>query len=297
MKRHLLIVADDFGYGVARNRGIFKCFQQHAISAISILANCKHSNDAVALVKELDIPVGLHFNVTQGYPLSDPLFVSSLVSSDGKFMGKNTFHHAKIVPCHFLHELQAQLDWFEKAFGKAPEHVDGHQHVHVHPDIARIFAIMLSQRGIRRTRVPYEDEASEEPQNMSVTRQKFHAYIRSISQNALSIFKEFGLVQTDGFLGLNLVGSDMSIERLQQTLKNFFGRGLSSCELMVHPGYVCDKYSDGFTGEQESDLFSRSPDREHELSVLTSPDMLQFYKDENISLVGTFPITMVKPSR
>lgn len=285
MKRHLLIIADDFGYGKARNLGIVECFKKNSISAVSILANCKFTGHAIDLAQKHKIPVGLHFNITEGYPLSDPQLVSSLVRSDGKFLGKTGFWTcSKIAPLHVELELNAQILWFEHVFGRKPLHVDGHQHVQVHVDVANVFAKLLHKHGIKRTRIPEEHSVSPSNARLSATRRTFHFKINSLAAKSFSTFNAFQLVKTEGFLGMNLMGKAMSIEILQEALKNFFVSGFTTCELMTHPGYKCDRYADGFAGEDFADAFSCSPEREHELRVLTSPDMLQFYKDKNIDL-------------
>lgn len=40
--------------------------------------------------------------------------------------------------------------------GRAPTHVDGHQHVHVLPGVCQVFAEALQAYGVRFTRLPLE---------------------------------------------------------------------------------------------------------------------------------------------
>lgn len=56
-----------------------------------------------------------------------------------------------------------------------------------------------------------------------------------------------------------------------------------TCELMVHPGYPCRNRELGGCGGG-ADEFAASNEREHEMRVLGSDEMKQFYKKFNIVL-------------
>ncbi|XP_076803166.1 carbohydrate deacetylase-like [Clavelina lepadiformis] len=285
MQRHLLIVADDFGYGNARDHGILKCFQKNCISGVSILPNCKHSYNAVQIAKKHNLPTGLHFNITEGQPLSNADSVSSLVGPSGKFLGKLGFWSASnIVQCHVALELETQIDWFRNKFGYLPLHIDGHQHVHVHPDVVLVFSKTLSNFRIKRTRLPIEYPCPKLPVRQSFEKEHFLNKVTRMAEQAARVFKEHQVCHTEAFIGMYLMGKNMSIESLQCTINQVFQSGVGSCELMVHPGYCCDPVTDGCLGDEFADAFSCSPDREHELNVLTSDEMINFYKINDIKL-------------
>ncbi|XP_078484531.1 carbohydrate deacetylase-like [Ciona intestinalis] len=285
MKR-LLIVADDFGYGYQRNRGIVECFLKQSISAASILVNCKHSEDAVNLALLHNLPLSLHFNITQGKPISDINKVRSLVGGDGMFLGKSaSWKNTSYLQREIKLELSSQINWFESKFGRLPDRVDGHQHIHVHPMVRNAFAITLQERGIEHTRLPVEDICSILHHGMPQSRLRFHEQIQMESEIAALIFDRHCIKYTPHFIGLNFVGKTMNSNLLQRSLANIYKNNRNAiCELMCHPGYRCDKNSDGFLHETSADDFSCSPDREHELKVLTSSAMAAFYKSENILL-------------
>ena len=94
------------------------------------------------------------------------------------------------------------------------------------------------------------------------------------------------------FIGLNLMGQDMTIAKLQHFLKvTFQGQaadgnkqnGRLVCELMVHPGYMTGDCGGCGCGP---DVFSQSHDREHEIKILSSLEMSDFYKTMNIKLIS-----------
>lgn len=98
---------------------------------------------------------------------------------------------------------------------------------------------------------------------------------------------------TDSFIGLALMGDSMTVSRLQEAIKDAFisleTRSPSSSphvvELMTHPGYPCvnDRALGCGIG---ADDFAKSADRKHELDLLTSPEMLNFYQINSIHLIS-----------
>lgn len=62
------------------------------------------------------------------------------------------------------------------------------------------------------------------------------------------------------------------------------------CELMVHPGFITG--GNGGCGDGPDD-FSRSGDREHEMRILMSLDMKDFWAKHDIKLISFKDITVV----
>jgi len=91
------------------------------------------------------------------------------------------------------------------------------------------------------------------------------------------------------------MGVHMTIERLCSRINYFFETAHQklhdrqttiTCELMVHPGYRCQGY--GGCGEPAGpDDFARSDEREHELAVLKSDTLKEFYLTQHFKLCST----------
>ena len=79
------------------------------------------------------------------------------------------------------------------------------------------------------------------------------------------------------------MGKNMTVERLQQGILSSFrsDSGEKTSELMCHPGYRC--IAEGGCGSG-ADEFSRSEEREHEMDILRSPEMHEFYRKYNIKI-------------
>jgi predicted glycoside hydrolase/deacetylase ChbG (UPF0249 family) len=51
-------------------------------------------------------------------------------------------------------EFRQQVKKFVKLFRRRPSHVDGHNHVHIYPNVAKAIANPLSELGIYKVRMP-----------------------------------------------------------------------------------------------------------------------------------------------
>jgi predicted glycoside hydrolase/deacetylase ChbG (UPF0249 family) len=78
---------------VCTNRyvGIVQAFREGSLSSATLLVNGKAVVEAGVLAQELKLPVGIHFNLTEGTPVAPLCDVSSLVGPTGLFHGKFGF--------------------------------------------------------------------------------------------------------------------------------------------------------------------------------------------------------------
>lgn len=137
----LKIVADDAGYSRARDEGICAAAAPAGIArAGSILINGMHAEQCIQWARCSGLPLGLHVNLTEGRPVSPLSQSSGLLAEHGCFLGKMPFREAAeagAIQLEALYgEVRAQLQKFVQLAGRLPAHVDGHQHVHVVPEVA-----------------------------------------------------------------------------------------------------------------------------------------------------------------
>ena len=137
--RTLSVCADDFGLTPAISRGISALAQLGRLTAVSCLTSAEHWSASAPMLAELPRAVdrGLHFNLTEGEPLSSELrshwsrFPSLASLMAAAFLARLPLHAIKC-------EWQAQWQRFVDANGGAPGFVDGHQHVHHLPGVRDI---------------------------------------------------------------------------------------------------------------------------------------------------------------
>jgi chitin disaccharide deacetylase len=147
MKR-IILCADDYGQNFAISQAILNLLEKGRLTATSCLVTSSEwplFSDYLKPFKD-KIEVGLHFNLTEGTPLSYEFI---------KKYGLSFFTLPKLLARSFLHlldkkcleaELTAQLDKFERYFGKLPDFVDGHHHVHQLPLVRDIIIKTWQQR-------------------------------------------------------------------------------------------------------------------------------------------------------
>ena len=72
----LIINADDFGYSLTVNQAILRSFERNLINSTSLMANMAGFDDAINMVRRhavLQGKVGIHLNLTEGYPITSLL--------------------------------------------------------------------------------------------------------------------------------------------------------------------------------------------------------------------------------
>ena len=135
MTKRIVLCADDYGQALHISQGILELIKNGRISATSCMVNQLdwrlHAEWLLPYQGHIDI--GLHFNLTEGRPLSD-LYRASY--------GDQFLSLPRVMSRAFLRqwrqdllfaECEAQLMQFRAIFGCFPDFIDGHQHIHQFP--------------------------------------------------------------------------------------------------------------------------------------------------------------------
>jgi predicted glycoside hydrolase/deacetylase ChbG (UPF0249 family) len=145
--KYLIINGDDFGLSESVNLGILSAHKYGSLSSTSIMVNMPHFEQAVTWARQMPtLGVGLHFNITEGAPITPFPQVCSLINDEGLFSAQqNHWTEADIE-----HELLSQYTKLLST-GIVPTHVDSHHHVHiVSPIVHQILTSFC-----RRLQLPY----------------------------------------------------------------------------------------------------------------------------------------------
>ncbi|MEO7337787.1 MAG: ChbG/HpnK family deacetylase [Caldimonas sp.] len=139
MTRRLALCADDFGSAPGMSEAIVDLAGEGRLSAIACLANGAHWNATAPLLRRIEtgVDIGLHFNLTEGPPLSAEMrTIWPRLPSLARLIA---LAHVGRLPREALRaELDAQVAAFVDAVGAAPAFIDGHQHVHHLPGVRPI---------------------------------------------------------------------------------------------------------------------------------------------------------------
>lgn len=137
--RVLAVCADDFGLSPGISQGIARLARAQRLNGISCLANAMHWRSGAPLLKDLPpgVDVGLHFNLTEGEPLSPDLRrVWPRLPSLARLLAAAHLH--ALPQAEIAAEWSAQRSAFVDALNCEPAFVDGHQHVHHLPLVRNI---------------------------------------------------------------------------------------------------------------------------------------------------------------
>ncbi|HEY6900863.1 MAG TPA: ChbG/HpnK family deacetylase, partial [Puia sp.] len=141
----IIVNADDFGYSKDVNRAIISSLQSDLITSTSLMANMPGFGDALAMVRlypMLEHRIGLHLNLTEGFPLTTALhsFAEFCHPDTGEFTYKRArplFRASQALQQALYEEFEAQIRKVISA-GIQPVHIDSHHHVHTEWAIAPI---------------------------------------------------------------------------------------------------------------------------------------------------------------
>jgi hopanoid biosynthesis associated protein HpnK len=160
MKR-LIVTGDDFGLAEPVNEAIVEAHRNGILTTASLMVSGNAARDAVDRARLLpSLRVGLHVVVVEGRPVLPPDEVPDLVDSEGAFSTRLTlaglnFFFRPAAREQLEKEIRAQFEAF-KATGLALDHVNAHNHMHLHPTILSLILKVGPEFGLRAVRVPYE---------------------------------------------------------------------------------------------------------------------------------------------
>ena len=120
--------ADDFGYCQGVNRGIVQAINQGVINNVGMMVNMPYANQAFKLIKNKDICLGLHANISVGKPIRKADEIPSLVNN-GYFKASKIYRNAIedfVSLDQAILEIQAQVDMFVSLSAQKPKYIDFH---------------------------------------------------------------------------------------------------------------------------------------------------------------------------
>ena len=160
MKR-LVVTADDFGLSLPVNDAVEQAHTNGILTAASLLTGAPACGDAVERARRLpQLGVGLHLTLIDGRPVLPCDEVPGLVGTNGRFstdpvrFGTELFFSAELRR-QAEAEITAQFEKFRRT-GLVMDHVNGHQHFHMHPVVSRIIAKLAPGFGHPPVRIPVE---------------------------------------------------------------------------------------------------------------------------------------------
>lgn len=131
----LIVNADDWGRDPVTTEKIFDCLRKKTVSSVSAMVFMEDSAAAAEVGRANAIDAGLHLNLTTAF--SSTQCPAALLRHQQKVarylsrrrLGTTVFHPGLVRSFDYV--VTAQLDEFARLYGKAPERIDGHHHMHL----------------------------------------------------------------------------------------------------------------------------------------------------------------------
>jgi hopanoid biosynthesis associated protein HpnK len=154
--------ADDFGRSSEINGAVVQAHREGVLTSASLMVAADAVEEAVALARETpSLAVGLHLVLSDGRPASPLGRVGHLVDRAGRFPANPArvwirYIFSTVARAEMAVEVRAQFERFA-ATGLPLDHVDAHQHLHMHPAVFATLLPLAEQFGACGVRLPRDD--------------------------------------------------------------------------------------------------------------------------------------------
>ena len=206
----LIVTADDFGICVPVNEAVERARRDGMLTCASLMVGGSAATDAVERARrEPGLRVGLHIVLAEGRPVCAPEDVPALVDGNGEFLRNlfaagMRFFFRPVARRQLEREIRAQFEAFQKT-GLTLDHVNAHNHMHLHPTVLGIILKVGRDYGMKAMRVPEEAGGS--------------ATLKPWLKGLQSRLQRNGITANDRVLGLRDSGAltvDRAVELLDQ---------------------------------------------------------------------------------
>ncbi len=281
----MVLCADDFGLTQGVSEGILELCHKGRLSATGAMTNRPWWPRLAAELHAFEgrVAVGLHLNLSTGAPLAPmphfaphgrfPPFAATLKRALGRALPAD----------EIAAEIARQIEAFAAAFGRPPDFVDGHQHVHVLPGIRGALLRVLDRlpRGPGFwIRDPSERVGAILGRGVSVQKALI---VRGLATGLHRAARRRGIDTNEGFSGFSPFDQTLEAE-VERLFERSFDRLGRRPVVMCHPG------------RPDGELAGLDPvtdTRAHELAYLASPAFGALLAERDIVLAPrpTAPMT------
>lgn len=133
----MILTADDFGISPAVDEAILRLVEKKRISSTGcmVAGSNPELKTNLSSLRQLssEVDVGLHLVLTDTAPLGDHQIQDGLIAKNGMLPNLKTLatkaYFGFLKASAVESEILAQIQNFKSIFGRAPDFIDGHQHV------------------------------------------------------------------------------------------------------------------------------------------------------------------------
>lgn len=252
MKR-IVVCADDYNIAPGVSKAIRELIAKGRLNATSVMTIFPGLDEEAKALSDTPSPapvqIGLHLTLSGGFT---PLVSPPMATRDGKLPDMR----ALLSPLSLFQvsrngvamEIEAQMKAFERAFGRLPDYVDGHQHCQLMPAIRKTFVqtvAKLAPKAWVRQCAPAQKSALFTADNKT-------RVIGALSIALTRLARRAGLSVNPSFSGAYDFGGTQRFENL---FPRFVGELTDGGVVMVHPAHVDDvlRSRDTLVGRREEE--------------------------------------------
>jgi predicted glycoside hydrolase/deacetylase ChbG (UPF0249 family) len=237
-RRRIWLCADDYGISPSVSLAIRDLVARGRINATSVmvLTPSFHRAEANAIAflnsNGARVSIGLHVTLTAPFR---PLSQAFRPTRDGAFlplmkMGIESFLR-RLDPAALVEEIATQLRQFVELFGRAPAFIDGHQHVHLFPQV-RDAVLKVAQENAPSA---WLRQSASAPSLFEITRNRKGLPLDLMSWSFRRRAAAVGVKTNPGFAGAYEFHDDVDFASL---FPRFLDRLPDGSVVMCHPGFV-----------------------------------------------------------
>ena len=231
--------ADDFGLTRAVNAGIVEAHARGLLRSASLMPSAEAAEDAASLARSVpDLDVGLHVTLVEERPLLPAERVPSLVTG-GRFWPSHATVFARYAAGRWSADeaaAETAAQWERlAALGIRSSHCDGHQHLHLLPQLFPRVVQLARRHGVRFVRTWLGGPAGAGSALRRATRVAVNGVaalawrrVPPADRDAMRRFVTIGFLEAGGRL---------TASRLLAVLDDLRARGVGLVEVMLHPGH------------------------------------------------------------
>jgi hopanoid biosynthesis associated protein HpnK len=278
--RALIVTGDDFGLSVPVNEAVETAHQRGILTTASLMVGAAAAADAVDRARRHPVlRVGLHVVVADGRAVLRRDEIPDLVNGEGELpadlvrAGFRFFFLAR-VRRQLAREIHAQFEAFRRT-GLSLDHVNAHNHMHLHPTVLGLILKIGRDYGLRAVRIPHEPLAliRDAAPRTAVTRFFAWLFLAPWVAGVRRRVRRAQLRHNDFILGLSDSGR-MHTERVLRLLQHL-PAGVT--EMYFHPATApCPE------------LAKRMPQYEHqrELAALINQDVMAAIRAQGVPRIA-----------
>jgi chitin disaccharide deacetylase len=219
-----ILCADDYGMTSGISEGILALCREGKLNATSVMTEAPLLPGYAKPLLELSnkVQIGLHFNLTMPFQ-GKPAYGRNYLMLRPRLSATERADVAL--------RLRLQMQRFEEIFGRAPDFIDGHEHVHVMPSVRGIFLAEITKRfGTASHRRPWIRQVASP---VLKTNTRFKAFVLNVLNLGFrSACKNRGFETNTAFRGVYSLTPGAPFEQL---LNGWIDTGSGRTLIMCHP--------------------------------------------------------------